>query len=120
MREYKYILKGHKAIKCPDTIKWAVWYENASVSRVVAQTPIGKRMLSTVFLGLDHNFEGGNKGKPLLFETMLITPVKPRTITRGSTRGLTIRNDYELLGRWGTWMESEKGHRKLLKELKKK
>ena len=35
---YKYILKGHKPVKCNDLMKWARWYEKAD--RVVKQEAI--------------------------------------------------------------------------------
>lgn len=47
-----------------DADEWSLWYGTAD--RVVAQTQIGKFGVSTVFLGIDHNFYGG---PPLVFET---------------------------------------------------
>lgn len=47
---------------------WGTWFETHS--RVVEQTVVGDRLfVSTVFLGLDHNF--GMAGPPVLWETML-------------------------------------------------
>ncbi len=85
-----YILKGTKIVKEPDLIKWARWFEKGN--RVIKQEAImpGKAIeasvkqeviipvkeaekntcrLSTVFLGIDHNYI--RKGKPILFETMV-------------------------------------------------
>jgi hypothetical protein len=52
-------------------LKWAKLFDGQD--RRVAQTitPYGER-LSTVFLGLDHNYSP--KGPPILFETMLFAP----------------------------------------------
>lgn len=50
-------------------MEWARWYETADAERIVAQTGNEALMISTVFLGLDHNFYG--RGPPLLFETMV-------------------------------------------------
>jgi hypothetical protein len=50
----------------PNLIKWAKWMETAK--RHVALDKIGKVKISTVFLGLDHNF---GAGKPLIYETMI-------------------------------------------------
>ena len=61
-----YILDGKEAVKCNDTIKWAQWFRKAD--RSVADTEKDGVRISTVFLGIDHSFDGG---KPLLFETMI-------------------------------------------------
>ena len=52
----------------PDLTKWAVGFEG--LSRIVGQDNLGKyTAVSTVFLGLDHNF--GGEGPPILWETMV-------------------------------------------------
>lgn len=53
----------------PDLIKWSQWMETLE-HRVVKKTTIGDSEVSTVFLGLDHNFSGSRK-EPVLFETMV-------------------------------------------------
>lgn len=67
----KYILKGKTPVAEPDVLKWAEWFETHDKDRQVAVTELknGKVLVSTVFLGLDHNFTG--HGQPLLFETMI-------------------------------------------------
>lgn len=62
-----YILKYRKPIPCPDLFVWGKWMERGN--RRVRHTIIGDIRISTVFLGLDHNFLG--EGKPILFETMI-------------------------------------------------
>ena len=62
-----YILVDGKAVLEPDMLKWGIWFETAN--RIVAQTKIGQVKVSTVFLGMDHNFCGN--GLPILFETMI-------------------------------------------------
>lgn len=56
----------------PDLMKWAKFFEDRK-KRVVQQDVIqrdGQEILvSTVFLGLDHNFISG--GPPILYETMI-------------------------------------------------
>jgi hypothetical protein len=47
--------------------EWAIWFENAA-NRHVGLTEIGCLRISTVFLGIDHNW---GHGDPLLFETMI-------------------------------------------------
>lgn len=67
-RTDKYVLneKG-KPIAEPDLMKWAKWFESAN--RTVARETIGDSKVSTVFLGLDHNFN--QDGPPVLWETMV-------------------------------------------------
>lgn len=60
-----YILKDKKPV-ATDAITWAKWF--AEADRVVAKTQIGEVGISTVFLGLDHQY---GSGPPLLFETMI-------------------------------------------------
>jgi hypothetical protein len=52
----------------PNLMTWARWFEN-SQNRVVKQDMIGDVKVSTVFLGLNHNF--GLDGPPVLWETMI-------------------------------------------------
>ena len=63
-----YILgPNHLAIPVRDTMEWARWFEVND--RTVAQEYVGHYMVSTIFLGLDHQWSPG--GPPLLFETMI-------------------------------------------------
>lgn len=50
-----------------DMMRWAVWFETAE--RCVKNEVIGNSTISTVFLGVDHNF--CNSGGPVLWETMV-------------------------------------------------
>ncbi len=52
-----------------DIHKWAQWFEKANSVRVLEQTHVKESMVSTVFLGLDHNYSGS--GHPILWETMV-------------------------------------------------
>lgn len=64
---YKYILDEHgNPVREDDTILWARWFESAD--RHVAYDKFDRIAISTVFLGLDHNYGGG---PPLLYETMI-------------------------------------------------
>ncbi len=54
--------------KEPDLLTWARWFETET-NRVVAVYAHDDFMVSTVFLGLDHNF--GVAGGPVLWETMV-------------------------------------------------
>jgi len=59
-----YILSGHEVIEVP-LDRWAKWFETAD--RRVAKDVVDDIEISTVFLGLDH----GWNGELLLFETMV-------------------------------------------------
>ena len=85
----KYILEGKKVVPCYDLYKWANWMKNAD--RKVASDKKGGIMVSTIFLGLDHNF---GQGEPLLFETMVF----------GGEHD-------EDMDRYSTWEEAEEGHK---------
>ena len=67
MRPEKYILdeRGEPMVE-PDLMKWAIWFEQET--RIVKQEWVDNVWVSTVFLGLDHNFS--RKGPPVLWETM--------------------------------------------------
>lgn len=91
-----YVLLGQTPVEEPDVLKWAEWFGNLE-NRVVFQTEIPGGMVSTVFLGLDHQF---GKGPPLLFETMLFRDGES--------------NDCE---RCSTWLEAEAQHAKMLFKL---
>lgn len=84
-----YILEGHEPKEC-DLMTWAMWFEKAD--RKVAQTEKGKVYVSTVFLGLDHQF--GTNGPPLLFETLVF--------------GGGYNDDME---QYSTWDEAVEGHK---------
>jgi hypothetical protein len=66
----KYILndRGEPEI-CNDVITWGRWFEANHTQRIVAKDELPNDVrVSTVFLGLDHQF---GHGEPLIFETMI-------------------------------------------------
>ncbi len=88
-----YILDGHKAIKA-DLMTWARWFEKAGADRIVAKTDIAHVNVSTVFLGLDHQY---GEGPPHIFETMIFG---------GPEDGWTERCE--------TWEQAEEMHRRAI------
>lgn len=86
----KWILVGKEAVPCDSVEEWGRWYETAD--RRVAKDWVNGMLVSTVFLGLDHNWGGGT---PLLFETMVFP--------EGSC-------DERYMERYETWEEAEVGH----------
>ena len=93
----KYILEGKVAIPTDDTIAWTTNFEDSDNRRVDRTELENGIVVSTVFLGLNHNF---GDGPPLLFETMVF-PSK--------TDGSEI--DCE---RYSTWEEAESGHQRMV------
>ncbi len=77
----KYIEQNGEPIPEDDLLAWAKWYETAA--RRVGDTSIGKVRVSTVFLGIDHQF--GN-GPPLLYETMVFGGISNEEQWRYPTR----------------------------------
>jgi len=53
----------------PDILKWAAWFETAE-RHLADDTPAPGVRVSTVFLGIDHNWSR-TRGLPLLWETMI-------------------------------------------------
>lgn len=88
MMEY-YILEGKEVKMVADVLEWSKFYETHN--RVVKQTNINGLYISTVFLGLDHNFS--TKGDPILFETMIFKD------------GRDVYQE-----RYSTWDEAFEGH----------
>ena len=82
-----YLLENKKPVACEDIIEWARSFEK--LNRRVAKDKIGDISVSTVFLGIDH----GWNGKVELFETMIFGG----------------EHDEECW-RYATWGDAEAGH----------
>ena len=65
MMDY-YILNEQKEAVPADLDEWARFFERGD--RIIARNEIGAAMVSTVFLGINHQH---GDGPPLLFETMI-------------------------------------------------
>lgn len=80
-----------------DYLAWARWYEHAN--RSVAFTEFAWGAVSTVFLGLDHNFQSSAEEdplghKPVLWETMVFQNATDQERTEWESNGMPVR-------RWG-------------------
>lgn len=93
-----YILNGKTPVPA-DLMTWAKWLEASRDERVVAKTKVGTSLISTVFLGLDHQY---GDGPPLLFETLVFEG----------------QNDGDMW-RCSTWEEAEKQHADAVELVKK-
>lgn len=92
----KFILDGKRPVPCDNLLKWAMWFESSE--RHVARDATGNGDVSTIFLGIDHQFD---QGPPLLFETLVF----------GGTR-----DGY--MERCATWEEAEVQHARVVKMVK--
>lgn len=91
-----YRLEGHKTVEVKDARDWARWFDKAD--RSVGMTAYGKVTVSTVFLGVDHNFSG--MGDPILFETMVFAPDEKHRMDEAG----------DFTRRYRTWDEAQVGH----------
>ena len=93
-----YKLDGKMAVQCADLWDWAEWMQTGD--NRVALDEIGGIRVSTVFLGLDHNWS--RQGDPLLFETMVFM----------------LDDEAGDMNRYFTWGEAEAGHKKIVELIK--
>ena len=91
-----YILNDQgKPVLEPNILRWARWYESAD--RRVAWSDISQGVhVSTVFLGIDHNFGGG---PPLLYETMVFGGPMDQHQERYTTREEAVAGHEEVVRR---------------------
>ena len=67
-----YILNAYqRLLRVNDVETWARWFESAHQTgqRFIKQNRMNGILISTIFLGIDHNFYGS--GPPILWETMI-------------------------------------------------
>ena len=62
-----YILENREPVPVDNIVVWAEWMSRQD-KRTIGQNVIGGVLVSTVFLGIDHQF---GDGPPILFETMI-------------------------------------------------
>lgn len=93
----KWILQDRVPVPCDDLLEFARWFEQAD--RHIALTYLGDGVtVSTVFLGMDHNF---GDGPPLLFETMCF--------------GSSLNEEQR---RYSTYDEAEIGHAVMVRRVR--
>jgi len=86
-----------------EMMKWAELFEDRDY-KMVKQTKLkNKKLVSTIWLGLNHEF---GKGEPLIFETMVFSK----------------KEEFNELDcqRYSTLKEAEKGHEEMCKEWENK
>ncbi len=82
----RYILVNGKPVEEPDLMRWGQWMKFGD--RIVSQDTIEEVKVSTVFLGLSHNF--GEKGDPILWETMIFGGEHDQYMERYSSKGAAL------------------------------
>lgn len=88
-----YILKNKIPQPVSDVIEWAKEFDGSPIHVDLTQLP-NNVSVSTVFLGIDHNY---GDGKPILFETMIFG---------GEHDGYQKR--------YSTWGQAEQGHKEAI------
>ncbi len=97
-KKNKFILDKDKNVIPATLMEWGQFLETDPEFRRVDRTEIDGLMISTVFLGNDHSFDG----RLHIFETMIFND--------------DISLDY--LERYSTWKEAEEGHQKAIQWVK--
>lgn len=95
MRPDKYILdENGEPQPEPDLMKWGLWFEDIEKRRV-AWTEIEGVNVSTIFLGLDHNFSDG--GPPILWESYVMGGDLDGEMRRYSSRAEALKGHDEIV-----------------------
>lgn len=89
-----YLLKDKEPVPCT-LEEWAKGMEDPRWRRIRSLV-IGKYHVSTVFLGLDHNWS--DTGDPLVFETMVFGIDYEEYQTRCSTYKQAVKGHYRAIG----------------------
>lgn len=102
-----YVLAPDHTPRPADLWEWAAMLENGDARRVAVDS-IADADVSTVFLGLDHNYH--RSGPPILFETMVfdVSDEPGVTIEEYQTRCSTWDEAVEMHAeavRWAGWHE---------------
>jgi hypothetical protein len=103
MHKYYILDRNHQPV-ATDMMTWGRWFED-DANRRVAHSETEFHWISTVCLGLDHNFFG--KGPPILFETMVFERQEHITKVFGKER--FVHEEMDCV-RYATWDEAKAGH----------
>lgn len=100
--EYYILMNGQ--IKNVAFMEWAKWFEtaNRTIALTNIKTSIGEFCVSTVFLGVDHNYNYynyySNNGDPILLETAVFNGEHTLEIDRYSTVDEALLGHERLVG----------------------
>lgn len=115
MNPRHYILDEKGNPVATDLMTWATWFERSckdfKLKRRVDLTIIGPYKISTVFLGLDHNF---GKGPPVLWETMVF-----KKTSKGKKWKREDYGSIEMNRCSGSREQAEAMHQKMVEKVRK-
>lgn len=115
------ILDENDRVKIVTLKEWAMWFGAHSKERIVARDEINGYTVSTIFLGLDHQFLPN--GRPLYWETMIFDPPTEREHPSATLRD-AYRDRYatgsNYQDRYSTAAEARAGHVRAVEWLKAK
>jgi len=97
--------KNHQAVPADNVYQWAESFER---DHRVAGCELNGLFVSTIFLGVDHNFGFG--GPPLLFETMIFPGENP---PENFPRIQEWASTYQV--RYSTWEQAMSGHENVVR-----
>lgn len=93
--------ENREPVKCSmEELDWSEKHRRVGRNRVGIIPP--RTLVSTVFLGLNHQF--GEEGPPVLFETLVSGPC----------------TDDDIVARYHTWDEAEQGHRSWVRIIRRR
>lgn len=111
-----YILVKNKPVLCRDIVLWGRWFSKTEQRQVMLTRCRNNVTISTVFLGIDHNFSG--VGPPVLWETMAF----PNTddCLRATSHEEAIANHNEIVKSYGGYKPSAVSFKSLKRMFRKK
>jgi hypothetical protein len=101
---------NNNVIVTHDVVAWGEFMEDFTRRRVAETTLHDNRWISTVFLGVDHQF---GIGLPITFETMVF-PYKGEYMEGFAEPDSPWNEEYQ--ERYATWDEAYKGHWRIVRE----
>jgi hypothetical protein len=82
----------------PDLLTWALWFEHAHLRRAAFTRVAPHLSVSTIFLGIDHNFL--ETGPPILWETMVFYNGKSNEMRRYASRSAAMAGHQAMVEKW--------------------
>lgn len=113
-----YILDENRQPLKVDLETWARWFSDENKRVALDETRYYR--LSSVFLGIDHNFT--DRGPPLLFETMLFERKPTVGLIFGRLRQYNeeaFHDQEQTCWRWASWDDTVANHNTILRRLQK-
>lgn len=79
-------------------LEWTALYDDLSYCRLLGTDLPDGKWVSTVWLGIDHNF---GFGPPLIFETMVFSGPEVLDMARYHTEEEAVAGHWRVVGAWG-------------------